>query len=85
LDECCLWDAARLCSVARQKKRDALEVKNVVAKNADESTRERAPKNARASQLLHIDEEVALEDVLPFFVLLGLFIRFLLQHQARGS
>lgn len=36
LDECCLWDAARLCSVARQKKRDAQEVKNVVSKNADE-------------------------------------------------
>lgn len=29
--------------------------------------------------LLHIDEEVAFQDILSFFVLLGLFIRFVLQ------
>jgi hypothetical protein len=29
-------------------------------------------------RLLHVDEEVALEDVLPFLVLLGLFVRFVL-------
>ena len=32
----------------------------------------------RPPRLLHVDEEVALEDVLPFFVLLGLFVRFIL-------
>jgi len=29
-------------------------------------------------RLLHIDEEVAFEDVLPFLVLLGLFVRLVL-------
>lgn len=41
-----------------------------------------APKMARTlctTCLLHIDEEVALQDILPFFVLLGLFIRFVLR------
>jgi hypothetical protein len=36
------------------------------------------------SRLLHIDEEVALEDVLPFLVLLGLFVRFVLPTRERG-
>lgn len=27
---------------------------------------------------MHVDEEVALEDVLPFLVLLGLFVRFII-------
>jgi len=31
---------------------------------------------AEVPRLLHVDEEVALEDVLPFLVLLGLFVRF---------
>lgn len=29
-------------------------------------------------RLLHVDEEVALKDVLPFLVLLGLFVRLVL-------
>jgi hypothetical protein len=33
---------------------------------------------AEVPRLLHVDEEVALEDVLPFLVLLGLFVRFVL-------
>ncbi len=36
-------------------------------------------------RLLHVDEEVALEDVLPFLVLLGLFVRFVLLTRERGS
>jgi len=32
----------------------------------------------RLPRLLHVDEEVSLEDVLPFLVLLGLFVRFVL-------
>jgi hypothetical protein len=32
----------------------------------------------RPPRLLHVDEEVAFEDVLPFLVLLGLFVRFVL-------
>lgn len=38
-----------------------------------------APKMQRTSpRLLHVDEEVALEDVLPFLVFLGLFVGFVL-------
>jgi hypothetical protein len=39
-----------------------------------------AKKNAtgRTPRLLYVDEEVALEDVLPFLVLLGLIVRFIL-------
>jgi hypothetical protein len=35
--------------------------------------------------LLHIDEEVALQDILPFFVLLGLFIRFVIFPAEYGA
>ncbi len=35
-------------------------------------------------RLLHIDKEVALEDVLPFLVPLGLFVRFVLPTRERG-
>jgi hypothetical protein len=40
--------------------------------------------NGRAPDLLHVDEEVALEDVLPFLVLLGLFVRFVLLIRVTG-
>jgi hypothetical protein len=36
-------------------------------------------------RLLYVDEEVAFEDVFPFFVLLGLFVRLVLLTQERGS
>ena len=46
---------------------------------------ERPPKVHGRPRLLHVDEEVALEDVFPFLVLLGLFIRLILQSKiARG-
>jgi len=37
-----------------------------------------APRIHRHPRLLHVDEEVALEDVLPLLVLLGLFIRLVI-------
>ena len=41
-----------------------------------------APKmQGTCPRLLHVDEEVALEDVLPFLVLLRLFVRFVLLTQ----
>ena len=45
----------------------------------------RPPKVHGRSRLLHVDEEVALEDVLPFLVLLGLFIRLVLQSKTHGA
>lgn len=45
-----------------------------------------APKNVtNVPRLLHVDEEVALEDVLPFLVLLGLFVRFVLLTREPGG
>lgn len=60
-------------------------------KNADGSvpmcvcvwTARGAPRIDRHPRLLHVDEEIALEDVLPFLVLLGLFVRLVLQPNAR--
>ena len=37
----------------------------------------------RSTRLLHIDEEVALQNVLPFFVLLGLFVRLVLRTKRK--
>lgn len=48
--------------------------------------REGAPQVARmprSTRLLHIDEEVALQNVLPFFVLLGLFVRLVLRTKRK--
>jgi hypothetical protein len=49
--------------------------------------REGVPKLARtlgATCLLNIDKEVALQDILSFFVLLGLFVRFILPPNGRS-
>jgi hypothetical protein len=44
-----------------------------------------APKMQRTSlRLLHVDEEVALEDVFPLLVFLGLFVRFVLLTRVTG-
>jgi len=37
------------------------------------------------TRLLHVDEEVALEDVLPFLVLLGLFVRLVIFPAEYGA
>jgi len=71
---------------ARQKKRDAQEVKNVglprMPKCASTvwtaGARGRRKMQRTCPRLLHVDEEVTLEDVLPFLVLLGLFVRFVI-------
>lgn len=39
----------------------------------------------RLTRLLHIDEEVALQNVLPFFVLLGLFVRLVIFPAEYGA
>jgi hypothetical protein len=45
----------------------------------------RGAENARdVPRLLHVDEEVALEDVFPFLVFLGLFVRFVLLTRVTG-
>ena len=77
----------RLFSVARQKKRDAQEVKNAgLPKIAEVLPVQYGPLGARGAEscnrtslrLLHVDKEVSFEDVLPFLVLLGLFVRLVL-------
>jgi hypothetical protein len=81
-------NAARLCSVARQKKRDAQEVKKcggLPRVNVPMCEREGRRKVHGRPRLLYVDEEVALEDVLPFFVLLGLFVRLVLKAKAWSS
>jgi len=60
-------------SATRQRKREAQEVRNVVAKkNGDVLTARSAEMCTRSGKfrLLHVDEEVTLENVLSFLVLL---------------
>jgi hypothetical protein len=94
LDECCLWacGARLMFRRARQKKRDAQEVKNAGLPRMPKCASTVWTAGARGAKsatdvprLLHVDEEVALEDVLPFLVLLGLFVRFVLLTRERGS
>jgi hypothetical protein len=75
---------ARLCSVARQTNKNALPRRSEVwlPNKPRCGPQGWGAENARTrrgrTRLLHVDEEVALEDVLPFLVLLGLFVRFVL-------
>lgn len=73
---------------SRKKKRDTREVRSVVAKKSrsvDREGRRRLRACWSSTRLLDIDEEVALQDVLPFLVLLGLFVRLVLRTKGRGS
>ena len=74
--------AARLCSVARQVKKNAIPGRSEVwLPKMPKCGPRGAPQVARmlrSTRLLHIDEEVALQNVLAFFVLLGLFVRLVL-------
>jgi hypothetical protein len=82
LDECCLWDggAAMFRRTSEKKTRYQGGQKGGCQKSrgVDREGRRRFARMLRSTRLLHIDEEVALQNVFPFFVLLGLLVRLVL-------
>ena len=55
------------------------------SRSVDREGRRRLRACWSSTPLLDIDEEVALQNVLPFLVLLGLFVRLVLRTKGRGS
>jgi hypothetical protein len=86
LDECCLWECGAVMFRRTSEKTRCPGGQNVVGlpRVMCRCATARDAGSARTSRLLHIDEEVALENVLPFFVLLGLFIRLVLASKSMG-
>jgi hypothetical protein len=77
----------RSCSVARHRKTRHQGGQKCGSRKRRNMVREGVPKLARtlgATCLLNIDKEVALQDILSFFVLLGLFVRFILPPKGRS-
>jgi len=69
-----------------KKKRDTREVQKCgcqKSRGVDREGRRRLRAWQSSTRLLHIDEEVALQNVLPFLVLLGLFVRLVLANQRK--